>query len=505
MYRAECLPPAASKYNACVCLLMLCRLEDYDRNFNFGQNMEMEKEYTMDLPSLLTYKDLNSDSVIPKFTSAAVDAYLENFDKKLEKISTELYGEGYINFVRFSKKQYFFFKAECRAQMKLQVAYTVDVCINEASTVQECQCECAVGMGPTAHCKHVGAVLYGLCKFSECGEFVTVQTCTQKLQTFHQTKKHLGTPVKAENLMVRVHANIDYDPRPPQLVQQEGYETYFKNTVVNSGVMCTAPISQIIYPANPLGILVDHDYECKTDPIEAFLQSQRITEITQTEVDALQQATLGQSANPTWRAERLKRLTSSTYGRICKMLDRTNGDALARSLLADRDINSAPVQHGRMYESEAVKKYEKSTGTVTHECGMFVSCAYPFLCASPDRVINADVLLEVKCPYAAKNKAISQITVPYLEISSGTLALKPNHDYYYQVQGQMLCTGARCVQLVVYTLSDLQIILVERNEEFINKMSAKLQEFFHHFFRAALVDKYLAMNYFNYVLCHCPK
>ena len=70
------------------------------------------------------------------------------------------------------------------------------------------------------------------------------------------------------------------------------------------------------------------------------MHSQRITEITHTEVDALQQATLGQSSNPTWRAERLKRLTSSTYGRICKMMDRTNGDALTRSLLADHDINS---------------------------------------------------------------------------------------------------------------------------------------------------------------------
>ena len=200
-------------------------------------------------------KTTNSDSVIPKLNSAAVDAYLETFDKKLEKISIEMYGEGYINFVRFSKQQYFFVKAECRAQMKLQVAYAVDICINEAGTVQECQCECAVGMGPTAHCKHVAAVLYGLCQFSESGEFVTAQTCTQKLQTFHQTKKHLGTPVKAENLSVQVYANIDYDPRPPQLVQQDGYETYFKNTVVNSGVMCTAPISQIIYPANPIMIM----------------------------------------------------------------------------------------------------------------------------------------------------------------------------------------------------------------------------------------------------------
>lgn len=59
-----------------------------------------------------------------------------------------------------------------------------------------------------------------------------------------------------------------------------------------------------------------------------------------------------------------------------------------------------------------MKKYEQLTGTVTQECGMFVSCDLPFLSASPDRVINDDMLLEVKCPYTAKNKAISHVTVP---------------------------------------------------------------------------------------------
>jgi len=99
----------------------------------------------------------------------------------------------------------------------------VDVCLSKVGTIHKRQCQCAVGMGPSAHCKHVGAVLYGLCKFCECIDFVTVQTNTQQLQTFHQTKKHLGTPVKAQNLSVHAHANTDYDPWDPQHVQQDSY------------------------------------------------------------------------------------------------------------------------------------------------------------------------------------------------------------------------------------------------------------------------------------------
>jgi len=47
-------------------------------------------------------------------------------------------------------------------------------------------------------------MLFGLCKFSECDEFLTAQTCTQTPQTFYHAKKHLGLPVKAENLLVDI-------------------------------------------------------------------------------------------------------------------------------------------------------------------------------------------------------------------------------------------------------------------------------------------------------------
>ena len=79
-----------------VCLMMFCnRLEDYDHNFNFGQSTEVQREYSMDLPSILTYKDLNANSVMLKLTSSAVDSYLAAFDKKLEKISVDLYKDGF--------------------------------------------------------------------------------------------------------------------------------------------------------------------------------------------------------------------------------------------------------------------------------------------------------------------------------------------------------------------------------------------------------------------------
>jgi len=172
----------------------------------------------------------------------------------------------------------------------------------------------------------------GLVKFHECDKFIASLTCTQKLQTFYRTKKHLGTPIKAANLPVRISENTDFDPRPREFVKQESYPTFFNNTVINSGVICTAPICQILQPANPLAVLNDNDYEHKPDPIESFLQSETITQINQAQIDTIQHTTIGQSNNLDWKTERLKQLTSSTFGRICKIRNLSKAHEMHESL-----------------------------------------------------------------------------------------------------------------------------------------------------------------------------
>ena len=59
--------------------------------------------------------------------------------------------------------------------------YEVDVAVDKDGAILECQCECAVGTGPDAHCKHMQCVLYGLVYFAAIHEVVTKETCTQQL------------------------------------------------------------------------------------------------------------------------------------------------------------------------------------------------------------------------------------------------------------------------------------------------------------------------------------
>ena len=54
--------------------------------------------------------------------------------------------------------------------------------------------------------------------------------------------------------------------------------------------------------------------------------------------------------------------------------------------------------------------------------------------------------------YSAKDKVLSCKTVPNLEERDGNVLLKRNHDYFFQIQEQMLCVGAEMAYFIVYTL-----------------------------------------------------
>ena len=63
--------------------------------------------------------------------------------------------------------------------MKKTTAYKVDISVDEHGVVVEAQCECAVGQGPSAHCKHVLCTLFGLSAFHREKSILTEVTCTQ--------------------------------------------------------------------------------------------------------------------------------------------------------------------------------------------------------------------------------------------------------------------------------------------------------------------------------------
>ena len=67
----------------------------------------------------------------------------------------------------------------------------------------------------------------------------------------------------------------------------------------------------------------------------------------------------------------------------------------------------------------------------------------------------------------------------YIKKDNGQLKLKKNHDYYYQIQGQLEMNGLNFCDFVVFREVDLYIERIYRSKSFWKeKMFEKLKNFF---------------------------
>ena len=166
-------------------------------------------------------------------------------------------------------------------------------------------------------------------------------------------------------------------------------------------------------------------------------------------------------------------------------------------------INSRSLKHGRLYERVAIEQFENMYDIKVNRCGLFVSEDRPYLAATPDGIISNDRIIEVKCPYASCNKSINELNVPYLfrNPDDGNLNLKHSHDYYYQVQGQLYCTGCKVCIFIVYTFKGIEIIPIPFDQDFVTEMLKHLDNFYMNHFKMAVVNKFLYKNINNFDFC----
>ncbi|CAN7998324.1 unnamed protein product [Ixodes hexagonus] len=164
-------------------------------------------------------------------------------------------------------------------------------------------------------------------------------------------------------------------------------------------------------------------------------------------------STIGQACNQRWHSERLGRITASQFSAVIKC--REPDYLVKRIMYPSKEAKSAALHYGRINQPVAVAAYValmncRGDPVQVYETGLHVvHPRYNFLGASPDRIVvknGEEGLLEVKCP-------ISKIGLTPEEacggerfccaLIGGTVQLKREHAFYYQVQGQMMVTGQR--------------------------------------------------------------
>jgi hypothetical protein len=176
--------------------------------------------------------------------------------------------------------------------------------------------------------------------------------------------------------------------------------------------------------------------------------------------------------SPEWDLLRVGRPTASCFDKLIT----TKGEPsksrvkLIYTLAGERLINkkeesykNAAMERGQQMEDEARSWYALTRGVEVEQVGICFPDKKRLYGASPDGLIGEDGLLEVKCP-------ILSTMVGYM--LDGNIAT----EYKQQLQGQLLVTGRKWVDIIGYYPCLTPIVVrVERDESFLKALKVELE------------------------------
>lgn len=187
------------------------------------------------------------------------------------------------------------------------------------------------------------------------------------------------------------------------------------------------------------------------------------------DVTYIEQATREQSKCQLWGdLRKAGRLTSSNFGALCKMRPTTQPDCMLKKILGY--YNESDDEHrkwGRTHEAAARRWYETTMkkshpGLHVRKSGLVIDMERPYLASSPDGSVvcphcsPTQGLLEVKCPSIHRDHTPMEACMKdrdfCLKLVDGRPKLKENHNFYFQVPGQMGVAGKGWCDFVVWTL-----------------------------------------------------
>ena len=165
--------------------------------------------------------------------------------------------------------------------------------------------------------------------------------------------------------------------------------------------------------------------------------------ITSSQSSYFEEKTRLQSSTPLWFQIREFRLTASKLGSVAKR-KKADVSKLLDRLKSTRNRQTDSMRLGQLREPVAAKKYAsiKENKVNLYPSGCVVSVGAPWLAASPDRKVYDPSktypygILEIK---TTDSDTIGN--ADWLKEEEGSLILKKNHDYFYQVLTQLAVTG----------------------------------------------------------------
>lgn len=214
---------------------------------------------------------------------------------------------------------------------------------------------------------------------------------------------------------------------------------------------------------------------------------------SKSESQLTEERTRGQTKSKYWLECRIGRVTSSNFGRICKLKQSTPADNSLKTVLNyGGGFTSKSTEWGKKHENAAKCVYSKHIlnehpNMKIEKCGLIIDPNLPHLGSSPDALLscphceNKEGVLEIKCPYswrfvspaeASKDKTF------FCELLDNKPKLKTTHQYYFQVQGQMAISHRKWCDFFVWTLKGFSVERIDFDPIFWYSMLDKLNNFY---------------------------
>lgn len=215
--------------------------------------------------------------------------------------------------------------------------------------------------------------------------------------------------------------------------------------------------SDLTFPkTSTLDFLDQYDSSCWCD-----------VEVSVGEACDIEKATTGQSNCDLWGKLRCQRITASHMPQILKRKAPVSLQFL-RSIFTPKAFHTTATTYGLANEKTAKQQYlHHFPSHHFHDIGLIINPLFPFLAATPDARVCTEldtVIAEIKCPYSARDmtveEACHQLQTFCLSYDENGCHLKHSHDYWYQIQGQLLVTGApRCI-FILFTHKSLHTEII---------------------------------------------
>ncbi|XP_050521664.1 uncharacterized protein LOC126894583 [Daktulosphaira vitifoliae] len=273
-----------------------------------------------------------------------------------------------------------------------------------------------------------------------------------------------------------------------QFFIQENVKNYVKNIFLITNIPCVIKMTNIshdfIYKAvSKKEVAMDKEYENKK---KDFLQSLKLSK---SDIETLERNSIYFGNDNWYRKERRKRLSASFFHRVCKYQQTSSKEAILRMVMRIRNEKSEvsetentisthyrnTFKYGITSEQKAKELFEKKMGIQIIQCGIFIDENLNFLAAQPDGLVEKDGIVEIKCPFNAKEmtpeNAIKHKVIKYVHYNkNGDLLLKRTSEIFYQIQGELHITQRQYCYLIIWTPKGIKshfiIISTLRSKEF---------------------------------------